>query len=99
MIIALLVVLAISSERTRELAWLRSWPLRGLSAISFSVFLWHRYPLAVDTKLSALPVSLLLPLTMLLTVLVGAVSYLVLERPFLILARRMSARARELAKA
>lgn len=97
--LGLLIVAALEAERSGGWRWLRSRVLRAISVMSFSLFLWHLYPLTADAWLSAVPVALRIPLTLALTGVVGAVGYLVLERPFVRLAWRVAGRVREVATA
>lgn len=94
--VALLIVAALRAERAARWRWLRSSAFLHLSAVSFSLMLWHWYPLGVDARASAFPFALRAPIVLLITGGVGVAAYLVLERPLLILSRRMAERDREI---
>jgi peptidoglycan/LPS O-acetylase OafA/YrhL len=67
---------------------LSSRPLRGLSVISFSLFLWHLHGIAFDQFFVLLPVPVRVVAVLCITLVMATCSYLVLERPF----RRLAAR-------
>lgn len=67
---------------------LSSRPLRGLSLISFSLFLWHLHGIAFDQFFVLMPFPVRVAAVLCITLVVATVSYLVLERPF----RRLAAR-------
>jgi peptidoglycan/LPS O-acetylase OafA/YrhL len=67
---------------------LSSRPLRGLSVISFSLFLWHLHGIAFDQFFVLLPFPVRIVAVLCITLLMATFSYLVLERPF----RRVAAR-------
>lgn len=80
---AILIVAALRAERRGAWGWLRSRPMRLISVTSFSLFLWHLYSLTADSWLPpGTPFLLRILFTLTITGLVGALSYVVLERPF-----------------
>lgn len=74
-------------------------PPRALSTIAFSLFLWHLHGIAFDQFFLTTPFPLRVVAVLLITVAMATVSYLLFERPFRILARRMVARPEPLVPA
>lgn len=93
LLLGLLIVAALRAERSAEWGWMRSRPMHAISVMSFSLFLWHLYPLTADAWLAGVPVALRITMTLALTGVVGAVGYLALERPFVRIARRVAGSA------
>ncbi len=74
---------------------LSSKPLRGLSLVSFSLFLWHLHGIAFDQFFVTLPFPVRLVSVLCITLVIAMISYLVLERPFRRLAFRFVPRPEE----
>lgn len=67
---------------------LSSKTLRGLSLVSFSLFLWHLHGIAFDQFFVLLPLPVRVVAVLCITLVMATISYLLFERPF----RRLAAR-------
>jgi peptidoglycan/LPS O-acetylase OafA/YrhL len=91
-LLATLVVQMLQFHRSRGWRWLEHPAVRYIGVISYAMYLYHAWGLAVGHHARALPAAAQLALGIAATVLAATGSYYVIERPFLALKRRFEHR-------
>jgi peptidoglycan/LPS O-acetylase OafA/YrhL/2-polyprenyl-3-methyl-5-hydroxy-6-metoxy-1,4-benzoquinol methylase len=92
LLLGLFIVQVMALHKTRMWRWLQYPTVRYVGLISYPMYLWHLWGIGVGNKATFLPSGGRFVISVLVTVVAGAVSYHVIERPFLRLKKRFDYR-------